>query len=162
MLLEDRFVALVPPGHPLAGRAAVSVADFRAEDLVGGRADDTCTIRGERAMRAVGYEPRIVFRTEDNPTRQRLVDAGLGCAVLPALTVEPGLTNGAVLIPLEEDLHRTIVLAWSSDRTPSAALRRFIDVAREVVGPTAPDRGPDRAPDGAPDRRPNRRQGARQ
>jgi DNA-binding transcriptional LysR family regulator len=143
VLMEDRFVAMVPPGHPLAARARVSVADFRGEDLVGGRADDTCTIRGEQAMRAAGFEPRIVVRTEDNATRQRLVDAGVGCAVSPGLTVEAGLTDGAVVVPLEEDIHRTIALAWSAERTPSAALLRFIDVAREAVGraPAPSDRG---------------------
>lgn len=133
-LLVDRFVAIVPPGHRLASRKSVSLADFAGEDLVNGKATDSCTSKGESALRAMGIEPRVVFRTEDNPTRQRLVDAGLGCAVLPGLTVEPSLSNGAVMIPLVEDIHRTICLAWSSDRTPSFALTQFIATAKATIG----------------------------
>lgn len=136
-LLDDRYLALVPPGHRFAERTSVSLSEFAGEDLVDGLAGDTCSVRSERALRAAGVDPQVVFRTEDNPTRQRLVDAGLGCAVLPELTVERGLPNGAVIVPLVEDLHRTITLAWASERTMSAAVRRFLDVAREAGGPDA-------------------------
>ena len=132
-LMTDRYVALVPPGHRLAGRPTVSLSDFAGEDMVDGSLGDTCTTKGALAMRAAGIDTNVVFRTEDNPTRQRLVDAGLGCAVLPGLTVEPGLPNGAVMIPIVEDLARVIYLAWSATRTRSFALDRFIETARKVV-----------------------------
>lgn len=144
VLQEDRFVALVPPGHRLAKRGRVSLREFDGEDLVDG-APGTCAAKGEQALREAGASSTVVFRTDDNPTRQRLVDAGLGCAVLPGLTVEPGLPNGAVILELEEDVHRTICLAWASDRTPSFALDRFIETARTTLvstGPSAARRSP--------------------
>jgi molybdate transport repressor ModE-like protein len=132
-LVEDRYVTLVPPGHRLAAKKMVSLSDFEGEDLIDGTVGDQCTSRSEQARRNAGIDVKVVFRTQDNPTRQRLVDAGLGCAVLPGLTVEPGLTNGAVIIPLKEDIHRTISLAWASDRTPTFALLRFIDIAEATL-----------------------------
>lgn len=138
-LMVDRYVALVPPGHRLADRATVSLVDFAGEDMVDGSLGDTCTTKGAHALRAAGIETNVVFRTEDNPTRQRLVDAGLGCAVLPGLTVEPGLPNGAVMIPIEEDLSRIINLTWSAERTRSFALDRFIETTRIVVAKIAAD-----------------------
>ncbi len=132
-LMTDRFVALVPPGHRLANRTSVSLSDFAGEDMVEGALGEVCSTRGEAALRAAGVETTAVFRTEDNPTRQRLVDAGLGCAVLPGLTVEPGLPNGAVIIPIVEDLSRAITLTWAADRTRSAALQRFIETTKQVV-----------------------------
>ncbi len=138
-LMTDRYVALVPPGHRLANRATVSLSDFAGEDMVDGSLGDTCTTKGALALRASGIDTNVVFRTEDNPTRQRLVDAGLGCAVLPGLTVEPGLPNGAVMIPIVEDLARVINLAWSAERTRSFALDRFIETARRVVPRIAAD-----------------------
>ena len=146
-IFVDRFVAIVPPGHRLADRKTVTLLDFAEEDMVNGNATDSCTLRGENALRAAGVEPRVVFRTEDNPTRQRLVDAGLGCAVLPGLTVEPSLSNGAVMIPLVEDIHRVICLAWSSERTPSYALSQFIETAKTVIKP------PEKVPAKSPSRR---------
>lgn len=138
-LMTDRYVALVPPAHRLASRKTVSLSDFAGEDMVDGSLGDTCTTKGAQALRAAGIETNVVFRTGDNPTRQRLVDAGLGCAVLPGLTVEPGLPNGAVMIPIVEDLARVINLAWSAERTGSFALQRFIETARKVVSRIAAD-----------------------
>ena len=129
-VMVDRFVALVPPDHRLASRGTISLVDLDGEDFVHGALGDACAARGEQALRAVGINGRSVFRTPDNPTRQRLVDAGLGCAVAPGLTVEPGLPDGAVIVELEEDIHRVISLTWSGERTPSFALQRFIEVAR--------------------------------
>ncbi len=132
-LMTDRFVALVPPTHRLADRTNVSLLDFAGEDMIDGLLGDSCTTRGARALRAAGVETNTVFRTEDNPTRQRLVDAGLGCAVLPGLTVEPGLPNGGVMIPIDENLARVITLSWSAERTRSFALDRFIETTKTVV-----------------------------
>lgn len=145
-LVVDRYVALVPPGHRLAGRKAISLRELDGEGFVHGPVDDACTSKGEVALTAAGLDTHVVFRTNDNPTRQRLVDAGLGCAVLPGLTVEPGLPDGAVLLDLEEDIHRTICLAWSVDRTPSFALERFIETAAAVLA----DGGADARADGSP------------
>jgi DNA-binding transcriptional LysR family regulator len=147
-LLKDPFVALVPPGHALAGNAVISVAQLGGEDLVAGTLGDSCSSLGEHALRAAGFEPRIVFRTGDNPTRQRLVDAGLGCAIQPALTVEPGLPQGAVSIPLVEDLHRTISLVWSANRTPSFALTSFLRTAETVLAEAGPAQPVDAAAGG--------------
>lgn len=140
VLMVDRFVALVPPGHRLASRPEISLAELAGEDLVGGEAGDSCTARGERAVSAAAGAVNVVFRTDDNPTRQRLVDAGLGCAVLPGLTVEPGLVNGAVTIPITEDVHRVICLAWAADRTKSYALERFIEATKRAIAEMDLDR----------------------
>ena len=61
--------------------------------------------------------------------RLRLVDGApmaieylhVPVAVAPGLTVEPGLPDGAVILDLDDDLQRTICLAWSAERTPSFA-----------------------------------------
>jgi DNA-binding transcriptional LysR family regulator len=135
-LLVDRFVALVPPQHRLATRKIVSLHDFEGEDVIDGETGDTCTLRAVNALRDAGVTTNVVFRTDDNTTRQRLVDAGLGCAVLPDLAVEPSLTSGAVVIPIKERFERHICLAWPSDRTLSKAMTTFIDTAkRELIEP---------------------------
>ena len=136
-VMVDRFVALVPPGHRLAKRRSISLADLDGEEFVDGAVGDACAAKGEQALRAAGVNGRTVVRTPDNPTRQRLVHAGLGCAVQPGLTVEPGLPDGGVIVQLREDLHRVISLTWSADRTPSFALERFIEVARAELAALA-------------------------
>jgi molybdate transport repressor ModE-like protein len=133
-LLTDLYVALVPPNHSLATRATISLSDFEHEDMVFGTAADPCGMRGDQAMKAAGFEPRVVFRVDDNMTRQRLVHAGLGCSIGPALTVEAGLPDGAVIVALHDEIRREICLAWSSERTASQAVMTFVDAAKSVVG----------------------------
>lgn len=132
-LLVDRFVALVPPSHRLARRTAVSLKDFEGEDMVEAQTGVSCSLRSINSFRDAGVNIKVVFRTDDNPTRQRLVDAGLGCAVLPELTVEALLPNGGVMVPLEERLERRICLTWSRDRTKSKAVAAFIETATETM-----------------------------
>jgi DNA-binding transcriptional LysR family regulator len=136
-VMVDRFVALVPPGHRLATRRSISLRDLDGEEFVDGAVGDSCAAKGEQALRAAGVNGRTVVRTPDNATRQRLVHAGLGCAVQPGLTVEPGLPDGAIVVPLREDLHRVISLTWSAERTPSFALERFIETARAELAALA-------------------------
>jgi DNA-binding transcriptional LysR family regulator len=136
-VMVDRFVALVPPGHRLAKRRSISLHDLDGEEFVDGAIGDSCAAKGEQALRAAGVSGRTVVRTPDNPTRQRLVHAGLGCAVQPGLTVEPGLPDGGVIVPLRDDLHRVISLTWSAERTPSFALERFIETARAELAALA-------------------------
>jgi DNA-binding transcriptional LysR family regulator len=136
-LMVDRFVALVPPGHRLASRRSISLSELDGEDFVDGSVADACAAKGEQALRAAGVLGRTVMRSPDNPTRQRLVHAGLGCAVQPGLTVEPGLPDGGVIVQLKEDLHRVISLTWSSERTPSFALERFIEIAQSELAALA-------------------------
>ena len=132
-LMQDRFVALVPPGHRLAKKKRISLADLDGEDFVDGPVLDWCSALGENALRAAGVTGRTVVRMVDNAARQRLVHAGLGCAVQPALTVEDGLPDGGVIVPIVEDVHRVISLCWSSERAPSFALQRFVEIAQREL-----------------------------
>jgi DNA-binding transcriptional LysR family regulator len=136
-LMVDRFVALVPPGHRLATRRSISLSELDGEEFVDGSINDACAAKGEEALRDAGVRGRTVMRSPDNPTRQRLVHAGLGCAVQPGLTVEPGLPEGGVIVQLKEDLHRVISLTWSAERTPSFALERFIETAQSELAALA-------------------------
>jgi DNA-binding transcriptional LysR family regulator len=131
-LMVDQFVALVPPAHRFATRRSLSLTDFEGEDMIDGETNG-CTYQSQRAMLDAGVRMNVVFRTDDNATKQRLVDAGLGCAVLPALTVEPSLANGAVMVELVDNVHRKICLAWSADRTPSFAVTQFVATAKTVM-----------------------------
>ena len=132
-LLRDDYVALVPPGHRFAARASVTLRDFAGEELVSGSEHDSYTSVSERALRAAGVDVTVVFRTDENTALQRLVGAGLGVAIAPALTVEPSLADGAVVVPLQGEMFRVIGLAWSGERTPSTAVLAFRDVAITTI-----------------------------
>ena len=133
-LLDDRFVVVVPPDHRLARRRVISLSDLAGEPLVSGFAEEPGAARVDAELRAAGVVAQTAFRSDDNTARQRMVHAGLGCAVMADLTVERELVEGGVPIALKEKIVRTISIVWSADRTLSPAARRFLDAATAAFG----------------------------
>jgi molybdate transport repressor ModE-like protein len=134
-LLRDSYVLLVPAGSPLAGGSGRALLDEIADvPLIGFRQCRGVT-QVEAGLRARGLEPQVVFRSDDNGTVQGLVAAGMGCAIVPALAVDP---NDQTTVAVE--LHippRRIAVAWHRDRYHAPAARAFVETAREVCGEIA-------------------------
>jgi DNA-binding transcriptional LysR family regulator len=89
-LVADHFRLLVPAGHPLAGRPAVSLADFAGERWIqgwgetGDVTDMLAALSGFRPALS-GFRPRIACRSSDYRFMSALVGAGVGVALIPAL-----------------------------------------------------------------------------
>jgi DNA-binding transcriptional LysR family regulator len=130
-LLRDPYVLVVPTGSPLA-TAAPSLKTIGEEPLVAFRSGRS-TEPIEAAFHGAGIEPRFSFRSNDNPTVQGLVAAGIANAVMPRLTVDEADTRVAVrdlddLVPA-----RVIAIARHRDRYHSPASRAFVETAQAVT-----------------------------
>jgi DNA-binding transcriptional LysR family regulator len=79
--LRERFVVALPPGHRLAGREAVRLADL-AEDDWSTASTDGMTVR---ACRVAGFEPRLVSITRDQLAISGLIARGLAVTLAPEL-----------------------------------------------------------------------------
>jgi DNA-binding transcriptional LysR family regulator len=135
-ILRDPYFVLVPAEHPLARRTELSFHDLDGVDVISSDPEDTCCQRLVDAYRNAGAKPNFVYYTNDNLMEQRLVSAGVGCTVMPALAIEEGLPgNTAVTVALAADslMYRTIGIAWHGDRCRSTAAQAFVEVAREVA-----------------------------
>lgn len=135
-ILRDPYFVLVPGDHPFANRKELSFRDLDGVDVISSNPEDTCCQRLVDAYRSAGVKPNFVYFTNDNLMEQRLVSAGVGCTVMPALAIEEGLPGStAVIIPLvvEPPMFRTIGIAWHGDRCRSTAAQAFVEVAREVA-----------------------------
>ena len=138
-LLVDPYVALVPPTSRLADLHELDLAVLDGADLISQPPNDSCNLLVDRALATAGATPRVVFRSDDNMTVQRLVGTGIGSAIVPLLTVERDTgPTAAVMIPLAPGsaFERRIAMIWHRDRTRSAAARGFVDVAVEVASTT--------------------------
>ena len=85
------------------------------------------------AFRAEGIEPHWAFRSNDNPTVQGLVGAGVGVAVMPRLTVNTADPRIAVVELASEVSPRLVAIAQHRDRYSSPAARAFVRTAVEVA-----------------------------
>ena len=79
-----------------------------------------------------GHDPTFVFKSNDNPTIQGFVAAGLGYAIMPRLTVDEDDPLTAV-VPLSSAVPpRQLGVIWHVDRQLTPAATRFTELAVDV------------------------------
>jgi DNA-binding transcriptional LysR family regulator len=134
-LMTDRYVVLAPCGSRFDGRDDVLISELEGEELITNGDRTSCMRNVSIAWHEAGYEPTIVFSTDDNLTLQRLVGTGLGHAIVPELAVERDVDAcSAVVCELApgQVAPRRIGLFWPSGRSRSTAASAFVDIAVEV------------------------------
>ena len=76
--------------------------------------------------------PTYVFRSDDTPTIQGLMGAGLAYAVLPLLTVDENDPDVTVIPIRPEPPPRRVGIAWHPRRRPPVTLLPFVKAAAEI------------------------------
>jgi DNA-binding transcriptional LysR family regulator len=83
-LLRETFLVVLAPGHPLAHREAVALAELAGEGWTAPSADGIIV----RACRAAGFEPRLSSITRDQLAIRALVARGLAVTLVPSLLAD--------------------------------------------------------------------------
>jgi DNA-binding transcriptional LysR family regulator len=130
-LIEDPMVFVAPANAPEAKRRAVNIADIAQLPMIGTR-NIGCRQIIDNAFRQAPTPPKYVFRSDDTPTIQGLIGAGLAYAVLPLLTLDENDPNVAILRIRPEPSARGLGIAWHPDRRLTPALMPFIEAAAEI------------------------------
>jgi DNA-binding transcriptional LysR family regulator len=128
-VLRDPYVLLVPasssiteapPLQEIAGLPLIAFRSCRHEHRI------------EAQLRAQGFEPNIVLRSDDNGIIQGLVAAEFGVALMPVLTVDAA-DDRVRAIPMGDRVHpRALGIGWHRDRERSAAAIALVELAREL------------------------------
>jgi DNA-binding transcriptional LysR family regulator len=102
-LLDEPYVVVVPPGHPLAGADTVELARLAGERWIDNDfARGWCRQNLLDACRSAGFSPPFRVEAHDYPTALAFVAAGIGITVLPRLgaaALPPGLRAVPVTAP---------------------------------------------------------------
>jgi DNA-binding transcriptional LysR family regulator len=142
-LVDDPLHVGLPPGHRLARRARVRLADLAGDRWIQGVRHGSTVEELPRACRLVGFEPQIAFQTDDRIAVEGLVAAGVGVALIPRLTL-PTVRRDVVVRPLEaRGLSRQVraALPLGSYRPPAAtAMLRILHEVCEGIVADAADR----------------------
>ena len=119
-LADDRLVAVVAPGHPLAGEPEVDLARLAAEVFVDLPAGTAGRAQSDLAFAAAGLGRRVAFEvTTVDLMMIRLIRQSLGIALLPS-AYAPHLT-GVVTVPVRDAPARSEHLIWNrATLTPAA------------------------------------------
>lgn len=121
-LLVEPLRLAVPPGHPLATRDEVRLADAAGETFNLLRPGYGLRDTTEKLCADAGFTPRVGFEGEEVETLRGLVTAGLGVALLP----EPRTASTAPHLRVTDvRSERDIGVAWLAGRDLPAPSARF-------------------------------------
>jgi DNA-binding transcriptional LysR family regulator len=127
------FVVLVPQGHRLASRSAVSLRDLARESFVDTSAGFGNRVAVDRAFDIMGLPRRIGVEVADMRAVPSYVRAGLGVAVVPDVGL--GAAPGTVRVPLAgAGMTSTLNVATRAGKPPSRALQGLLDVIETRIG----------------------------
>ena len=125
---EDRLLAVLPQGHPLAEAPAVPAAQFGREAVVS--LVDSTNQDALRVLRAAGVEPRIRFQTADDYAMLSMVETGLGICITHELVLKSDNHN-VVVKELDPPATRTIAVAIPNYKEARPIVKQFIEFVKE-------------------------------
>lgn len=131
-LFVDELVALVPPGHRLAGRRWLTPKDFVGETLIVHYIEPEGPPVVTGFLRPAGVEPARILELQLTDAVTESVKSGLGITVLARWAVAPEIREGS-LVPVRlsrKGLNRAWYAALAADRRDSPALEAMVGLLR--------------------------------
>lgn len=130
--LREEIVVCVPLGHPFAGRASVSLAEFIGEPLVFYKEGYYIREFFLEAIKGLGAAPDIVFETNLFSLVKSLVRNGTGISIFLRMVVaaDPDLAA----IPFDPPLSLDLLIAWKKQVYLSRANRAFVEFLLQQTG----------------------------
>jgi DNA-binding transcriptional LysR family regulator len=139
VLGEERIDLAVPPEHSLASRSAsgirTALEELRDEPFIVLKEGQGFRKMTVELCRAAGFEPRIVFESNNMETVQSLVATGMGVTLVPHFIARaPRSEFVPVYLPLADPVpSRTLVVAYRRGRYLSNAAEAFMETFRTTV-----------------------------
>ncbi|MGG4554224.1 LysR family transcriptional regulator [Paenibacillus humicus] len=134
VLFREKFKALLPAKHTLAGRPSVKLSDLK---------DDLFVLFPEgfvlreivvNACGDLGFKPKVTFEGDDLDAIKGLVSAGLGLTVLPEIALGEYLPDSIAALPITEPLvTRDVGVIIPANRELPPTEKLFYDFLKEMA-----------------------------
>jgi LysR family hydrogen peroxide-inducible transcriptional activator len=133
-LADDPFLLAAPPGHPLARKRRIAMADLEQAPLL--LLEDGHCLRGQAlAFCAKSGAREADFRASSLATLMQMVAGGMGVTLLPSLCAPLERSRASlVLRPFVRPVPgRQLVLAWRAGSALAGALEAFAEELRATL-----------------------------
>jgi DNA-binding transcriptional LysR family regulator len=137
-LMDDDMYVALPPGHRLAERRAVRLADLRDEAWVQTSVSSPCARHVVRACHGAGFEPRVSFESDDYLTVQGLVAAGVGVALIPGLALTYVRPEIVIRELSPRGPFRRVLAAAAPPPARDPATEAMLEILRRIPGTYQP------------------------
>jgi DNA-binding transcriptional LysR family regulator len=129
IIISENLVAAVPPGHPLAGRTQVGLAELAGYPVVSMPVGTGVRAVFDQACAEQGLRPGIALQASAPSAVADLAARGLGVAIFSA-TMAVSYSDRLTVVPVAGvGTLSLLALVWSN--APSLALREFLRYTRE-------------------------------
>ena len=131
-MVAGSWVVIAAPQRPLAALRAVSLDQLADAPFISLQLSPLMLPYDELALNAVGVRPNVVMRMPFIDAVKRLVEAGLGIALIGRLAAELEIASGQLTALKIEGFssQQELVLARPEGRTQSAAVENFLRFLR--------------------------------
>src|SRR6266404_1809144 len=108
----------------------VNVGQLQGQKFVGYERDIPTRKASDRILRDYGVKPTYALEFDNIETIKRAVEIGLGCAIVPRMTIENEVTRGTLkMLEFQEGTFlRPLAIIYKRGRELSPAVRKFIEV----------------------------------
>ncbi|TFJ92695.1 LysR family transcriptional regulator [Lentibacillus salicampi] len=135
-LIEEPFLFLVAPDHPLVQRTYLCAEDFQGEPFL--LTEKGCPYRTlfNRTIEQQGiHESMTNLEFSSAETIKRCAMAGIGIAFLPRIAVKAELERGELIsLPWKmPNLQVVTQMLWHKDKWLSPAIKAFLEITRDVI-----------------------------
>ena len=130
LIHRDHLVVITAPGHPLAAKKTVAIAEVANYPLVLPKLGHT-----RDALDALFYDhhvkPHLAMELDSSELLKRFVAAGVGVGFIARSNIEEDIRANALLALKLADvqIHRDLALVFRKDKSLSRAARAFMDIA---------------------------------
>ena len=132
-ILDDPMFVALPRDHPKAGKTKLRLEDLSEESWLngwGGTCPDSSIFL--RACERAGFEPRIVFNSDDYSAIQGFVAAGMGVSFIPDLALTSVREDVVIRALAPRAPVRRIVAATLAGGYRSAAAEAMLEILQEI------------------------------
>ncbi len=140
-LYGDEIVLVAHPGHEFAAAGKATIAEIASEPIV--LFDRGSSYYGliHDLFRKANVIPNVAMELDSLEATKRMVEQGLGVALVPDVTVRRELESGTLVqvgLLDVEPIRRTIALQYRRNRKRSRAVQAFIDTLAEIYSARLP------------------------
>jgi DNA-binding transcriptional LysR family regulator len=128
LITTDELCVLVPPGHRLHTREAVTPRELREEAFIMEKTQCALHLLERAGFELSKTRSPIRYQASDSGTILAMVREGLGITLVPRMML-PKKVEGVVALPLDPPQHLQIGLAVRSQEMASPGAKLFVQTA---------------------------------
>jgi DNA-binding transcriptional LysR family regulator len=136
-LYDDELTLVTHPSHPFARRGSTRLVDVVAEGLVVFDRASSYYELTQALFVVAGVPPRTIMELDNFEAAKKMLEEGLGVALLPKVSVARELELGQLAtVPIVDagPVHRRMVAIRRSDvGAPGGIARAFLELLQEMV-----------------------------